>query len=88
MKDAITRSWGAWLLGAATAMLAVAAWTQFWSPQPALAQSPPDAGAQRIEMIKQLESMNTKLGEIAGLLREIRDDARKAHAEPERPKRP
>jgi hypothetical protein len=32
--------------------------------------------------------MNAKLGEIAGLLREIRDDARKAHGEGEKPKRP
>jgi hypothetical protein len=88
MKQAITRNWRAWLLGAATAVLALALWSQFWSPPAALAQSPPDAGAQRVEMIKQFDTMNTKLSEIAGLLREIRDDARKAHPESERPKRP
>ena len=88
MRGMMIRSWRAWLLGATTALVGVALCSQFWSPQSALAQAPPDAGAQRLEMIKQFDTMNMKLGEIAGLLREIRDDARKAHPETERPKRP
>jgi len=81
-------SWRACLLAAAAVLLGLVLWSELWSPPAALAQSPPDAGAQRLEMIKQFETMNAKLGEIAGLLREIRDDARKAHSEGEKPKRP
>jgi type II secretory pathway component PulM len=83
---ATLRNWSPLLLGTVVVLLGLILWLQI--PQPALAQSPPDAGAQRLEMIKQLETMNAKLGEIAGLLREIRDDARKGHAELNRPKRP
>ncbi len=88
MRQNIASSWRACLLAAATALLILVVWSQLSSPPAALAQSPPDAGAQRLEMIKQFEAMNAKLNEIAGLLREIRDDARKAHSEGEKPKRP
>lgn len=42
------------------------------APREALGQVP-DAGLQRQQMIRELESANKKLGEIAELLREIRD---------------
>lgn len=42
------------------------------APRDAVAQVP-DAGSQRMQMIRELEASNRKLGEIAQLLREIRD---------------
>ena len=43
-----------------------------FAPRVALAQLP-DSGAQRNEMIRELQDSNRKLAEIATLLREIRD---------------
>lgn len=50
---------------------------------PALAQVP-DAAAQRNAMIRELQKSNERLGEILGVLREIRD----GKTEVEEPKRP
>ena len=73
------RFWSSFLLGACAVLVAGTLWLNLTAPAPALAQVP-DSGAQRNAMIKELRSMNGKLTEIAGLLREIRDDARKAPA--------
>ena len=80
MRTALRIRWGpGFLLGVATTAAVVAAWIGLSRPPAAWAQVP-DSGAQRMEMIKELREGNRKLMEIAGLLREIRDDARKVHA--------
>lgn len=49
-----------------------------WPPsQPAAAQIP-DSGAQRQQQLEELRAMNRKLGEIADLLRDIRDQKKGA----------
>ncbi len=65
------RVWSAYLLGMLTVALAALAW-QGLAARPAYAQVP-DSGAQRLEMVSELKLSNQRLGEIAGLLREIRD---------------
>ncbi len=47
-------------------------WQGLATPRPAYAQVP-DSGAQRNDMIRELQESNKKLTEIAGLLRQIRD---------------
>jgi len=64
------------VLGVAVALVGVVAWSALTSPRAALGQVP-DSGAQRNDMIKELQESNKKLGEIAGLLREIRDQGKK-----------
>ena len=85
------RFWSSFLLGACAVLVAGTLWLNLSAPTPALAQVP-DSGAQRNAMIKELRSMNGKLGEIADLLRDIRNDARKAQSgrasQPARPVRP
>ena len=61
--------------GTGVCTLLAAAWLTLFRPPAALAQVP-DSGAQRVAMIKELRESNTKLAEIAGLLRDIRNDAR------------
>jgi hypothetical protein len=74
--------WWRWLggrgfvVGVAAALVAVAAWSALTAPRVALGQVP-DSGAQRNDMIRELQESNKKLGEIAGLLREIRDQGKK-----------
>lgn len=92
MNSARTRRWWtAFLLGVGTTIAVIAAWSSLVAPPAALAQVP-DSGAQRQEMIKELRESNRKLMEIAGLLREIRDDARRAQTgsptQPPTPQRP
>ena len=83
--------WQSFLFGAGTIILVGALWLTMSSPPPAYGQIP-DSGAQRIEMIKELRAMNSKLDEISGYLREIRDDARKQMSakdkDADKPKRP
>lgn len=43
-----------------------------------------DARAQRIDMIAELRKMNQQMAAMNELLRDIRDDARKHHAEQQR----
>lgn len=64
--------WGACAVGAAAALAAALLWHGPAAPPAALAQVP-DSGAQRNEMIRELQIANRRLGEIADLLREIRD---------------
>ena len=82
------RRWSSFLLGAGVMLVAGGLWLSLSSPRPALAQVP-DSGAQRNAMIKELRGINGKLGEVADLLREIRDEARKARGSQEsKPKQP
>ncbi len=68
--------WVGCACGACAAVILLVAWLGLVSPPAALAQIP-DSGDQRLQMIKELKESNRQLTEIAGLLREIRDDARK-----------
>jgi hypothetical protein len=62
----------AYLLATITvACVGVLAWGL--APPPSAGAQVPDSGAQRLRMIAQLRTSNEKLTEIAGLLREIRD---------------
>jgi len=78
------------LLGVVATMLVGSLWLYLTAPPPAFGQLP-DSGAQRQEQIKEQKEANRKLAEIADLLRDIRDDARKERAaksgsaEPKRP---
>jgi len=72
----MTRSRSGFALGACAALLTLALWQGVVSPRPAFAQ-PFDAAAQRNTMIKEQRAANQQLKDIAGLLREIRDDQRK-----------
>lgn len=74
------------LLGSAGVLSVGALWFALSSPPPAYGQIP-DAGAQRNEVIQELRTNNRTLTEIAGLLRDIRDDARK-NAAKDKPHRP
>lgn len=78
--------WISFALGG-VAVLAAAGVSQalLW-PRPAIGQVP-DSGLQRKEMIDELRLSNKKLTEIAGLLREIRDQ-QAARKEPTPPKAP
>ncbi len=82
-----TRGFTKWCWGAALLAVSGALWLGIRPPAPAYAQVP-DSGAQRLEMIKELQTTNASLAEIAGLLREIRDDARKARDASAKPKQP
>lgn len=64
--------WPAFLLGVLTIAAAGVLAGALLRPSAALAQIP-DSGAQRNEMIRELQTSNRKLAEIADLLREIRD---------------
>ena len=75
-SDPKSRFWSGFLMGGCTAALAGALWLGLSRPPAALAQVP-DSGAQRNAMIKELRESNRKLADITGLLREVRDDARK-----------
>ncbi|MBU0638703.1 MAG: hypothetical protein KKB50_07555 [Planctomycetes bacterium] len=66
------RNWPSYALGAVTTLVVVALWGSFVVPPRAHAQIP-DSGAQRYEMIKELRTTNQKLGEIASILGQIRD---------------
>jgi type II secretory pathway component PulM len=81
--------WPAYVLGGLTVLCAALLWQVFGQPPAAYGQVP-DSGAQRLEMIAELRASNQKLGEIAGLLREIRDlEAGKKDKEKDaRPPRP
>jgi hypothetical protein len=69
-----THSRRSWWTGFALGGLAMLVAGVLWSaaPRPAYAQVP-DSGAQRFEMIRELQASNRKLAEIADLLRQIRD---------------
>jgi type II secretory pathway component PulM len=72
-RDSSSRSFGsAFALGAVVALLAAVLWTGLVTPPPAHAQLP-DSGAQLAKIIQELQTVNQKLTEIAGLLRESRD---------------
>jgi hypothetical protein len=58
-------------LGCVTTLVVGLLWQGF-ATRPAYGQIP-DSGAQRLEMIQELQASNKKLTEIAGYLREIRD---------------
>lgn len=62
----------AYLLGIATAIGFAAMVGAIARPPAALAQIP-DAGAQRIQMLREQQTTNQKLTEVVALLREIRD---------------
>ncbi len=82
--------WSACVLGGLTVLAAGLLWQGLGAPPAAYGQVP-DSGAQRNVMIKELREANRKLGEIAGLLREIRDTRKADKAESNRqptPKRP
>lgn len=72
MRRQLARPWTTFIAGALVASCALALWSVAWSPPTALAQVP-DSGAQRAEMLREQRTTNQKLEEIAGLLREIRD---------------
>ncbi len=66
------RFWSAYALGGVTVVAVVLFWQVFAAPRPAYGQVP-DSGMQRKIMIRELQTVNKKLTEMAGLLREIRD---------------
>ncbi len=66
----------AFVAGVLTTLAALWLWNSLPAPPAALAQVP-DSGAQRNEQIAEQRITNQKLTEIAGLLREIRDQGRK-----------
>jgi len=68
-------SWRGYLLGLATCVFVGLLWQVVSHPPPTYAQLP-DSGAQRNRMIQEQVNANKKLSEIAGLLREIRDQHR------------
>ena len=70
------RFWSTFLLGAGSVLIAGVLWSGLSAPPAALGQAH-DSGAQRLAMVKELRTMNGKLSEVADLLKEIRDDARK-----------
>ena len=74
MAKLIVRRNSGWAFAAGCATMAAAAlvWQVFGAAPAAYAQIP-DSGAQRNEMIRELQLSNEKLTEIAGLLRDIRD---------------
>jgi hypothetical protein len=78
--------WPGFVLGLCVAALLATGWIALSDPPTALAQVP-DSGAQRLEMIKEQRQTNAQLKEIAGLLREIRDQGREGKP-PEKGKRP
>jgi hypothetical protein len=77
-------SWPSFLLGVSVTVIAVLAWFGLGAPPPAYGQLP-DSGAQRADLIREAHTTNVKLDEIAGLLREIRDDARAANPAKNKP---
>ena len=68
----IGRGRSAFVLGALTVLLAGALWLGLTAPPSAFGQVP-DSGAQRVEMLRELRAINSKLTDIAAILREIRD---------------
>lgn len=85
------RSWPGFLLGAFTVLAVGVMWLNLTAPPPAFGQLG-DAAGQRNEMVKELRGVNQRLSEIAGILKEIRDDARRdgdaEGAKSPKPKRP
>lgn len=83
--------WPPLALGGGMVLTAALLWQGFAAPRSALAQVP-DSGAQRNAMIKELQAANTRLREISGLLKDIRDlekaAAKKADKEAPPPRRP
>ncbi len=75
-----------YLMGGLSMLLAVIAWQGLATPRVAHAQLP-DAAAQRLTMIRELQQANKKLDVIADLLKEIRD-ADKDGDKDKDPKRP
>ena len=80
-------SWPALALGAAAMLLVGALWFGLAAPRRAFGQIP-DSGAQRAKMIEELQSANKKLGEIAGLLRQIREQRSEDAKEAKKKKTP
>jgi hypothetical protein len=77
-----------YFLGIVTAMGFAAMVGAIARPPAALAQIP-DAGAQRIQMLREQQTTNQKLTEVVALLREIRDfQAAASGAKPAKKTRP
>jgi len=67
-----TGFWRGFFVGGVTLVLLGLLWQAVSQPPPAYAQIP-DSGAQRQRMIKEMVTTNSKLTEIADLLKQVRD---------------
>jgi hypothetical protein len=81
------RRWKAATVALATLLVVIAVAQRLEAPRDALAQVP-DAGLQRQQMIKELETANRKLTEVAALLKEIRDQRVEKPKRSEPPREP
>lgn len=75
MRNHQRQIWTTLACGLLGALLGAVIWQGLVQPAPAYGQIP-DAGAQRKEMIQELQTVNKKLSEVAGLLKELRDLAK------------
>ena len=77
-------AWPRLLIGATIVLLLALTWFNFSAPPAALGQVP-DSGAQRLDMIRELRTANTRLAEIVTLLQEVRDGLKGRTTEPAGP---